>query len=77
MVILPDYFTSNLIDPMASTREEILEFVKRETDWERTLKSTWETKIYPYAISNGAKTLGAIGKFFRQVDKKVLEKRTN
>ena len=77
MVILPDYFTSNLIDPMASTREEILEFVKRETNWEGTLKSAWESKICPYAINNGATTFGAIGKFFAKIDNKVLEKRMN
>ena len=61
MVILPDYYAGKMINPMTSPREEIVEFIKKETDWEGTLKSTWESKIKPYAVNHGAKTFGAIG----------------
>lgn len=62
MVILPDYYAGKMINPETSPKEELLEFVKKETDWEGTLKSVWENKIRPYAVNHGAKTFGAIGK---------------
>ena len=62
MVILPDYYAGKMINPMTSPREEIMEFIKKETDWEGKLNSDWENKIRPYAVNHGAKTFGAIGK---------------
>ena len=61
MVILPDYYAGKMINPMTSPKEELVEFVKKETNWEETLKSAWENKIRPYAVNHGAKTFGAIG----------------
>ena len=61
MVIIPDYYAGKMINPMTSAREELVAFVKNETDWEANLKATWETKIKPYAVNHGAKTFGAIG----------------
>ena len=61
MVIIPDYFRGEMINPMTKPREEIVEFVKKQSQWEGHLKLDWEEKIQPYALKHGAKTFGAIG----------------
>jgi hypothetical protein len=62
MVIIPDYFRGKMINPMTSPREELVEFVNKETQWEEKLKVDWEEKTRPYALKHGAETFGAIGK---------------
>ena len=62
MVIIPDYYRGKMINPMMSQREDLVKFVKNETQWEGNLKVDWEEKIRPYALQHGAKTFGAIGK---------------
>jgi hypothetical protein len=47
---------------MTSPREELVEFVNKETQWEEKLKVDWEEKTRPYALKHGAETFGAIGK---------------
>jgi len=61
MVILPDYLKGQWIDPEQSTPEELINFVRRETQWEAVIKPHWEERIKPYAIEHGALTFGAIG----------------
>jgi hypothetical protein len=61
MVIIPDYFDGGMVNPMTSPREELVAFMKKQTDWEGKLKLDWEEKIRPYALEHGAKTFGAIG----------------
>ena len=61
MVIIPDYFRGEMINPMNKPREEIVDFVKKQTQWDGKLKQDWEEKIQPYALKHGAKTFGAIG----------------
>ena len=62
MVIIPDYFDGGMVNPMTSPREELVAFMKKQTDWDGKLKLDWEEKIRPYALEHGAKTFGAIGK---------------
>jgi hypothetical protein len=62
MVIIPDYFRGEMINPINKPREEIVEFVKKQTQWDDKLKQDWEEKIKPYALEHGAKTFGAIGR---------------
>ena len=61
MVILPDYYCGKMVNPMTTPREQLVEFVKNETQWEDTLKKVWEEKIMPYAVQHGAKIFGSIG----------------
>ncbi len=60
MVLLPDYFRGDSIDPTKIPTEKVGEFVRKVTKWE-SLKSDWLNKIKPYAESHGAKTFGAVG----------------
>jgi len=61
MVIIPDYYRGKMINLMTSPREEVVEVMKKLTQWEETLKVDWEEKIQPYALKHGAATFGAIG----------------
>jgi hypothetical protein len=46
-----------------------VEFVKKETNWSENLRLDWEDKIKPYALKQGAKTFGAIGKRYELIFK--------
>jgi hypothetical protein len=41
MVILPDYYAGKMINPMTSSKEELVAFVQNETQWEGGLEKTW------------------------------------
>ena len=62
MVIIPDYYRGMMINPMTSSQDQLMEFVKTKTQWEGSLKNDWEEKVHPYALKHGAKVFGAIGK---------------
>ncbi len=63
MVIIPDYFDGGMIDPTSAPKEELIDFVEKQFQWDGKLKEDWEEKIRPYALKHGAKTFGAIGIF--------------
>lgn len=67
MVVLPDYYRGKMIDPRKEGREKLMEFVKIETDWENKLKKDWDT-VRSYAESHGAKSFGAIGRWYHFCD---------
>ena len=62
MVIIPDYYRGTMLNPMTAGQDQIMEFVKTNTQWQGNLKLDWEEKVQPYALKHGAKTFGAIGK---------------
>ena len=62
MVIIPDYYRGAICDVTKEEVDTIMAFLRTESVWEGKLKDDWENSVLPYAIKNGAKVFGTIGK---------------
>ena len=59
-VIMPDYFRGTFVDPSTSPREETIEFLKEQSDWNGRLKEDYQ-KVKDFGTSMGCQNFGTIG----------------
>ena len=73
MVIIPDYYRGEVCNVTTvngqrvckRSKEDFIKiqtFIKKHTAWDDKLRADWEKSIFPYAIKNGAKSFGALGR---------------